>query len=331
MKKILLSLIAFAIATVSFAQSSLLATLSHEGQITTYYGTNALIEAVNAAVDGDVVTLSSGQFNAVNIEKAITLRGSGMNVSNEHDMTMIVGQFNIDDAAIESGRIAFEGLYINNDVTYNSLRNAQFLKCRFDNFTYGYNPVIENSSFIHCRFCEGITIWGSSNTTFINCVLSSLHSSSSANVECDNCFVKFLNRDASNVPNAYYKNCVIHADAYAIPSSSLVNNCIVNFDGMLKEAKKRNNTNIVVEDFSTIFKTYNGSTDDPIEDAEMLELTDEAKTTYLGMDGKEVGLYGGNLPYDENPSNPQITKCNVAAKSTADGKLSVDIEVKGAE
>lgn len=63
----------------------------------------------------------------------------------------------------------------------------------------------------------------------------------------------------------------------------------------------------------------------------MLELTDEAKTTYLGMDGKEVGLYGGNLPYDENPSNPQITKCNVAAKSTADGKLSVDIEVKGAE
>ena len=51
----------------------------------------------------------------------------------------------------------------------------------------------------------------------------------------------------------------------------------------------------------------------------------------LGIDEKEMGIYGGNLPWDVYIPSPRITKCNVAAKTTADGKLSVDIEVKAAE
>ena len=78
---------------------------------------------------------------------------------------------------------------------------------------------------------------------------------------------------------------------------------------------------------TTLFKTFKGTYDDN----ENFELKDTAKKNYLGTDGKEVGIYGGSLPFDPVPSNPQITKCNVAAKSTADGKLSVDIEVNGAK
>ena len=83
-------------------------------------------------------------------------------------------------------------------------------------------------------------------------------------------------------------------------------------------------------EYATLFKTYPGGSLGLL-DSETFELTDAAKTQYLGMDGTEVGIYGGNLPFDPTPSNPQITKCNVAAKSTADGKLSVDIEVNAAE
>ena len=68
-----------------------------------------------------------------------------------------------------------------------------------------------------------------------------------------------------------------------------------------------------------------------VSDNETYELTETAKATYLGTDGTQVGIYGGMLPFDTTPSNPRITKCNVAAKSTADCKLSVDIEVKAAE
>ena len=59
------------------------------------------------------------------------------------------------------------------------------------------------------------------------------------------------------------------------------------------------------------------------------KLTEEAKALIKGTDGTEVGIYGGNLPFD--PTKPQISKFNVAAKTTGDGKLSVDIEVKSAE
>lgn len=81
---------------------------------------------------------------------------------------------------------------------------------------------------------------------------------------------------------------------------------------------------------SDIFKTWTGGSVTSFK-TERLELTDEAKTKYLGTDGTEVGIYGGSLPFVSRPSNPQITKLNVASKSTADGKLSVDIEVKAAE
>jgi hypothetical protein len=81
---------------------------------------------------------------------------------------------------------------------------------------------------------------------------------------------------------------------------------------------------------SSLFKTYTGGVITS-NDEETFELTDEAKTTYLGSDGTQVGIYGGSLPFDPTPSNPQITKFNVASKSTADGKLSVDIQVNTAE
>ena len=83
-------------------------------------------------------------------------------------------------------------------------------------------------------------------------------------------------------------------------------------------------------EYATLFKTYPGGSLEKL-DSEDFQLTDAAKTQCLGTDGTEVGIYGGSLPFDPTPSNPQITKCNVAAKSTADGKLSVDIEVNAAE
>ena len=83
-----------------------------------------------------------------------------------------------------------------------------------------------------------------------------------------------------------------------------------------------------ISNISTVFKSYKGGR---FSDTQKFELTDDAQKKYLGMDGTQVGIHGGMLPFSSTPSNPQITKCNVAAKSTADGKLSVDIEVKAAE
>ena len=87
-----------------------------------------------------------------------------------------------------------------------------------------------------------------------------------------------------------------------------------------------NNTNVEVANDNEAIKNLFGYSDD-----NEYKLTEAAKGLIKGTDGTEVGIYGGNLPYAPTPTNPQISKFNVAAKTTADGKLSVDIEVKSAE
>ena len=77
MKKTLLLALAMFFATVSFAQQQL-ATLNHNDSITVYYGASALQQAHNAAVAGDIITLSPGSFTSVTITKPVSIRGAGM-------------------------------------------------------------------------------------------------------------------------------------------------------------------------------------------------------------------------------------------------------------
>ena len=136
------------------------------------------------------------------------------------------------------------------------------------------------------------------------------------------------------VRSSLFINCVIyHTDnsTLSLPSNCTAYYCVgrtyYNNGNLFSNQTNTTNWYLGNTAYSNIFKTCDGS----YNDNETFELTDEAKTKYLGADGKEVGMYGGDLPYNERPTNPQITKCNVAAKTTADGKLSVDIEVSASE
>ena len=349
MKKLFLSLVALTMATLSYAQSSLLATLSHDGTISTFYGTTALKDAVEKAETGDAITLSAGQFLATNITKAITLRGAGMSTRNDsinsHESSIVQGTFSINIADSLSERLIVEGIYFNSAITYEGkLRNALFMKNRFQTIQAGTSATMVNSSFIHCRIANGITLTSNSNANLINCVVwNPLNKETTgSNFEFDNCVVTMP--DGENVVFSYYKNCFIMVGttagaAYpsdAIPASCVATHCVgttnygsssSNYNDIFYNIWSKNQTNVNVASYSRILKTGNMS----YNDTENFALTATAQTTYLGTDGKEIGIYGGSIPYEEDPTTPQITKCNVAAKSTADGKLSVDIEVKAAE
>ena len=351
MKKFFFSLVAATMAaTASVAQSSLLATLSHDGTISTFYGTTALKDAFAKAESGDAITLSAGQFQAVNITKAITLRGAGMNSRNDsiisHEATVVQGNFTVNIPDSLSGRLITEGIYFNSNMTYEGkLNNVLFMKSRFQSIKGGNSATLVNSSFIHCRIAGGITLTNNSNANMINCVVWEPNNkdATGSNFEFDNCVVRM--GTGANVISSYYKNCVIMVNAYnagnsytgdAIPSSCMATYSVgmsgfgqLNdyYNNIFTNIWSKSTTNVNVAKPSDVFKTggfgYNN--------VEQFALTDTAKAKYLGNDGKEVGIYGGSLPYEEDPTTPQITKCNVAAKSTADGKLSVDIEVKAAE
>ena len=340
MKKLFLSIIAGLTAVATYAQNSLLATLSHEGEISTYYGAVALRDAYNAASHGDIITLSSGTFLATNIEKAVTIRGAGMMPDTVNNIlpTILSGDFtiNIPDS-IESSRLTMEGLYHNHTINISNLNNATFLKNRLAKVTYSTNGSrLRNLTFIHCFVTSGFYLPEESSASCINSYIhgATSRSGESSNFEFTNCVI--INHDPLliDIKTSMFVNCLVYStygysDYDLIHGSCSAYNCVGRTKhGYALFSNIPNTTNTQLSgELSTLFKTYDGT----YNDNETFELTDEAKTKYLGSDGTQVGIYGGNLPFSVTPTNPQITKCNVAAKSTADGKLSVDIQVSAAE
>lgn len=336
MKKLLLRFVMLFVAAVfsnsTFAQSSVLATLSHDGTVTPYYGVSALKEAYDAAVDGDVVTLSSGLFTAVDLTKSVSIHGAGMALDTIKviEPTVIAGDFKINRSSSETASITIEGIYHNGIITYDSCHNTMFIKCRLTDFNYSsQTPRLKEVSFVHCRIGSSLKLGQNCSASLINCVAEGCYcyDSKTSNFEFRNCV---LRGQPSNIISSILRNCIIiatHRFSTFPKNNSFYNNIGINSETIFPDLP--NQTNKRLTEYTSVFKTYTG---EPIStmDNETFELTDAAKTTYLG-DGTEVGIHGGSFPFDPAPTIPQITKCKVASKSTADGKLSVDIEVGVAE
>lgn len=328
MKKLLSFIILFGL-TISICAQSQIATLSHEGKISTFYGANSLRDAHNQAENGDVITLSAGSFNAVDFTKLITVRGAGMGIKVDAssiymEPTVIVGDFNVTADANSAHHFTLEGISNENTMTLRGTNGTQFIKCKFYDVKFAANyGSLENCTFVHCYVSNSFgAIY---NTTF---------------TAISTYFKKKANFNASS-SMFNLNNCIIEiSDSYSLRSTSL-KNCIIIYTGSEKNPKYPSygtsayNTlwygetteNPFGPTASEHFNSVMSSSEKLFEDETFGKLTKAAKK-YLGADGTEVGIYGGNLPFDATPTNPQITRFNVASKTTADGKLSVDIEVK---
>lgn len=338
MKKFFLSLVALAAATLSYAQNTLVATLSHGDDVSMYYGTYALRDAVNAAASGDVINLSGGAFQAVNISKGITLRGTGID---DAQPTYISGYFTLNVPSTDSCRLSMEGIRCTGTITMAGTFNSPyFVKSQFFGFSYS-NAAIKNAMFANCRIVNNYDLKGNSTVQFVNSYVADFSNDNQSNTAAAfiNCVIyPYASGYNSNyIQNSQLLNCIIFQTwtnynfdgTYRLPSTTIATNCVsIGYDGLFSaQAANTGNKGVNRNEYNKVFKTFTGT----YSESEQFELSDEAKTNYLGTDGTEVGMHGGVLPYDTTPSYPQITKMNVANKTTADGKLSVEIEVSAAE
>ena len=307
-----------------------MATLNHEGTISTFYGTVALRQAHAAAVSGDVITLSSGTFLSTDISKAVAIRGAGMDVTKVNDIvnepTILSGNFNIKIPAEDTGRLTLEGIYHNGEIyCYNGqVKNALFLKSRFKSISGSASCKVQDLTVLNCRFSESISVGGGNSAQFLNSVVKDFGSGYMSFSHC--VILSTLNLDFSGNE---YKSCIIckgNNSDYAVPSSSSAYNNLFISDRTDILSNVPNNTNLRVPTSDERFAYLRG-----YDDSKDYKLTDQNRDVLKATDGGEIGIYGGSLPYSVIPTNPQITKFNVASKTTADGKLSVDIEVKSGE
>ena len=301
------------------------ATLQHGDDVSVFYGQNAFVDAHNAAQTGDVITLSSGTFTPTDITKAIILRGAGCVIDTTTGIypTIIPGSFQM-NVADETASLTVEGIFFSGTATYFYLNHPKFVKCNFEfvdkYYRYNVSGSMQYGQFVNCKAAK-FNFDGANNTTLINCVT---HDSYGAGypITAYNSYISFTgNTTGASSLNAY--NCIIDCtNGNALYNNSVAYNCIgIRNGGNAFNCQTYNC--IDGQTYSQVFETFNGnfSYDEPFI------LKEEIATGFLGNDGTEVGIHGGIMPYSSRPSYMVIEQCNVANRSTIDGKLSVEIEV----
>lgn len=371
MKKLFSILVLALSCSALFAQQTAVALLNHEGTISTFYGSDALVQAHKAAAEGDVITLSGGAFTAPSSwTKAVTLRGAGCyeGAENTREVTYIGNGFKLAIPVEIETTMTIEGINFKSDFSFSTkVKNTTFLKCHFTMVS----GVSCNTNFYNC-ILNGLTFSASetevADVNLFNCYVDNPNNFSSyVSVKFTNCVILFSSYTneyidhlghrrygASMMRYARYNNCILSGDNQSdinqveIPTTCTATYCLscycaytpaVDTETETKDAvydynifdEMSNTTNKYLEEgkplsetITSVFKTYNGT--DGFSFNEFYELTDEAKAMYIGSDGTQIGLHGG-IGFDLIPSTLQITKCEVAPRSTKDGKISVSIEV----
>lgn len=314
-----------------FADASLIAILNHQGEIKTFTTAMAFKDAVAGAVDGDIITLSSGSFQAADITKSITVRGAGMGypeLGGTANPTYITGNMTV-NCPTEDSNVTLEGLYFNGVVKMSKADKITALKCYFNQFAIersntSIKVVINDLNMIHCiiPYFKAETSSSFMDKLNLKCINSVIYCSdysgigtpaAHANMSFDNCFIQASSVYGGTILNSVINFKTSNGNSSYVNASAILTNCILSNCNKFQAANLDSNKFI-------------NATEEEIFPNGLYELNDELKQ-FTGTDGGQVGIYGGSLPFSPVTTNLKITKFNVAAKTTADGKLPIEIEV----
>lgn len=333
MKQILLSILMLVCVMGIKAQDAMVATLQSGEQSLVFYGANGLVDAVNVASTGDLITLSAGTFNTTTINKSLRIQGAGYlddpgkggyrTVLNA-DLRIELADGNTDDFLLE-GVFSSHELQVQSSV---SINRFVLKRCRFRDVNFR-NSSTANSQLEHCRISANFTV-GSNAKTFsvINSIIGNMAGNTGKSM------ITYRNSIICNF-NEYYddiianfENCILNASGGNYRHTRLHENCVVKnclsfvsgmFDDVQTKEKVWTPENLDQAEFWNSGKGYS--------DTDLYELTEQAKSQYIGTDGTEIGINGGIKPFTFTPSHPQITKRDIATK-TSGGKLKVNITVE---
>jgi hypothetical protein len=340
MKTKLLAIVVMAACAFSHkvvAQDVAVVTLQHGETMTAYYGSDAFKEAVEAAEAGDLLTLSGGTFAATAITKPLKIQGAGyiQDTQNFRYRTTITGDMRIDIPGAAAG-LLIEGLWFYNYVYVlgEGVNDYIFRKCRLNSL---YLNADNSGGFIdQCRIAYELGLGKSTSHFFmansiIRCLTGNGGSTSNTIDHCvvtaqvkNDVVANFRNsliRNPSGSTACTYQDNVMDVNTYYSSFSSTnedQNTIFLYHSGYSVEY-------IVHDEYKALFangeaRYYNDDYD--------YRLTDEAAAMYLGGDGTQVGIYGSEIPFNDVPTNPQVTFKNISPRSNANGKLSVRVTVE---
>lgn len=333
MKKLVFLLAFVCVSMLGFAQTQMAVLQRNDTIKNIYYGSGAFVSAYNAAADGDIIILSSGSFNSCDIGKAVTIRGAGARVEEGRQPTVLVGNYN--GIHPTTSTVHVEGVNLNTDVYLITGSNAEFTRCIMKGLRCYNKKITSNLNVYNCLIVVNDISFCS------NSIINIINSVCYGSRVLDNCTVcnSYINFGygysvAPNNINSSFVNCIFSyglgaPQGISLQPSNIMSNCVaINMQGLFDNNNGGIGTNTYRSAMSDVFETFAGGTMNYYEE---YILKEDFATGFPGSDGTEVGIHGGMMPFSLDPSYMIVKSCNVASRSTIDGKLSVDIEIETEE
>ena len=112
-----------------------------------------------------------------------------------------------------------------------------------------------------------------------------------------------------NDVKALFTNCMIYS-GYGISPASTARNCMFIVSNITNVGSE---DNIFSVDYNQIFEDATGI---GYTDARTFKIKDELVDTYMGGDGTQIGINGGNYNWNKTPHTPLVTDLKLAIDGT---------------
>lgn len=308
MKKILLTLMVLCCTCVAWAQNDVMtAILQHGDEATSFVGRNALVEAHEAAVDGDQITLSEGSFISPTITKSVSIYGAGFEKDETTGtaVTMLTGVLQIGKENETLSNVRLEGLYVNARIdasmSNRPVEKLVITKC-YVNGDIRFLADIANVE-ISKDVING-SVFGSVLATalqILNCWIAGNVSSftNSSTVNADHCII------CGEYGGAYlYTNCFLtNGWSDRVAEGSVAYNCVYNnYRGFAGNCITQDLYAIAIGDM------FADATDPGYNPTRTFE--PKQPDVWVGNDGTEIGIRGGQ-GWSKVPATPVVKNLNL--------------------
>lgn len=316
MKRIFTLLALIGLFISASAQTRTLVTLSHNGELTFFDKNTAFEDALEAAVDGDKIYLSSGTFGKsenLNITKKISIIGNGYD-----SKILFFVQFELENNAYEYSSPLLEGVRLErlNLESGVGVYPIEIKTCKINNLViYNMENVLLDRCFIDQYSLSG----NSQNVTIRNSKIKIFNGNSCEVLE--NCNIKNFN--AYHFP-AYAASCII--DGVDPSYGGVYENCLMlcNIYAMGSYEPQTHNCYKYIDNGLYVSSFLDND----------LETTDDyrrenTEREFKGVDGTEVGIYGGQwYPFTTTPTLPTVDASKSSVTYDADNhQLKVTITI----
>lgn len=323
-KRFFISVIAFVFTMVAWAQNnqSVTAILQHVENgtetVKVYIGKEAFKKAYADAVNGDAITLSSGNFDTPSpFQKELSVYGAGYEEDTASGTAVTTLNNSIVIENIESlSNLHFEGLNISSTITCRALvSNMVISKCLCD-YVYLYGATNTDIMIQQCVIRNGVAgynfsdyITKAENLIVKNCILGgvSIFDPTSI-VKIDHCLLlsKIQNTDKPYVYPFVYTNCIFGKKGEPVNILGSLQYCIVPY-----YFSCNNPINVIDLRNAAVFTDGDWASSYSADRTYTLSNPEE----WIGNDNTQIGIHGG-MGFSKVPSTPVIRNMTV----TPEGK-----------